>query len=199
MPESGDSSARSAGESSQVPHSTARGMPLLHSAGPCKAKNSSACPYEPGSASSESRASEGICTDSTGVPGPIPDGRGSSAPAARYSNSSVPSRNKRHARCRHAQKARSNMNRPERALASRKKREKQPIVSRKISSGMHIIRYFSRVRQAAAKYSAKICMPSGSRPENWASKCFQAGNAVSGAVSAIHCAAQASSSAGTAV
>ena len=186
MPESGDSSARSAGESSQVPHSTARGMPLLHSAGPCKAKNSSACPYEPGSASSESRASEGICT-------------GSSAPAARYSNSSVPSRNKRHARCRHAQKARSNMNRPERALASRKKREKQPIVSRKISSGMHIIRYFSRVRQAAAKYSAKICMPSGSRPENWASKCFQAGNAVSGAVSAIHCAAQASSSAGTAV
>lgn len=28
----------------------------------------------------------------------------------------------------------------------RKKREKQPIVSRKISSGMHIIRYFSRVR-----------------------------------------------------
>ena len=117
----------------------------------------------------------------------------------RYSNSNVPTRNNRQERCRQPQKARSNMNRPERALASRKKREKQPIVSRKISSGMHIIRYFSRVRQAAAKYSAKICMPSGSRPENWASKCFQAGNAVSGAVSAIHCAAQASSSAGTAV
>lgn len=38
----------------------------------------------------------------------------------RYSNSNVPTRNNRQARCRQPQKARSNMNWPERALASSK-------------------------------------------------------------------------------
>ena len=44
----------------------------------------------------------------------------------RYSNSNVPTRNNRQARCRQPQKAQPNMNWPERALASSKKRKSSP-------------------------------------------------------------------------
>ena len=46
------------------------------------------------------------------------------------------------------------------------KAEKQPIVSGKISSEIPSERYFSRMRQAEAKYRARRCMPFGSCKES---------------------------------
>ena len=46
------------------------------------------------------------------------------------------------------------------------KAEKQPIVSGKISSEIPSERYFSRMRQAEAKYRAQRCMPFGSCKES---------------------------------